>query len=156
MSQLPSSAETERLGRAILGGSAEAIIYSDREGLIRLWSVGAERIFGFPKEEALGQSLDLIIPERLRERHWTGYHKVMRTGESRYAAGELLAVPGVRKDGSRISLEFTIEPVQGPDSAIEGLLAILRDVTSRFEEIRDLRKEVARLRNSPADGAAAK
>lgn len=109
-----SAAETDRLGRAILGGSAEAIIYSDREGLIRLWSAGAERMFGFPSEEALGRSLDLIIPERLRERHWVGYHQVMQTGESRYAAGDLLAVPGIRKDGSRVSLELPSSPFTVP------------------------------------------
>jgi len=156
MSFLPLSADdTNRLGRATLRGSAEAIVYSDSEGVIRFWSAGAERMFGFPTEEALGRSLDLIIPERLRERHWIGYHQVMRTGDSRYAVGDLLSVPGLRKDGSRISLEFTISPVYGADDVIQGLLAILRDVTGRFEEVRELRRDVARLNALLAGGSVA-
>ena len=85
----------------------------------------------------------MIIPERLRERHWQGYHQVMRTGQSRYGMGDVLAVPGVRKDGTRISLEFSIVPLPGPDGRLKGLGAVLRDVTARFEELRDLRKKVA-------------
>ncbi|WP_159711617.1 PAS domain S-box protein, partial [Geminicoccus flavidas] len=92
---------------SILASSADAVVATDAEGFIRAWNPGAERIFGHAAGEALGQSLDLIIPERLRERHWKGFHEVIRTGRSRYGAGDLLAVPGIRKDGQRISLEFT-------------------------------------------------
>ena len=96
------------LAQAVLASSGDAIIATDRDGVIRFWNPGAERIFDYRENEAIGQSLDLIIPERLRARHWSGYRQFMETGRSRYGDGDLLAVPGVRKDGVRISLEFTI------------------------------------------------
>jgi PAS domain S-box-containing protein len=102
----------------LVSGMSDAIIYADAEGVIRLWNRGATRIFGFAEAEALGRSLDIIIPETLRERHWRGFRATMRTGESRYGDGQVLSVPAVRKDGSRISVEFTIVPFtndSGPD-----------------------------------------
>jgi PAS domain S-box-containing protein len=99
-------------------------------------------MFGFPAAEAVGQSLDLIIPEQLRERHWQGYHQVMKTGQSRYGQGDVLAVPGMRKDGRRISLEFTIVPLRGQDGRLKGMGAVLHDVTARFEELWSLRKKL--------------
>ncbi len=135
--------DIDRLGRSALSSSADAIVYSDRDGLIRLWNPGAERLFGYPAEEALGRSLDLIVPEKQRQRHWAGYRRVMQTGQTRYADGDLLTVPALRKDGTRVSLEFTITPIFDRRDEIEGLLAILRDVTKRFEELRVLRKEVS-------------
>jgi PAS domain S-box-containing protein len=143
------AAQLERLGRAVLGTVSEAIIHADREGVIRFWNPGAERLFGFTAAEAEGRSLDIIIPEPQRARHWAGFRRVMETGESRYDHGDLLTVPGLRKDGSRISLEFTIVPVHGADGRMEGMTAILRDVTSRFEELRFLKRELAALRNRP-------
>ncbi len=121
----------------------DAIIYADAEGVIRLWNRGAERIFGFAAAEAIGRSLDIIIPERLRARHWDGYCQVMKTGVSRYGEGDLLAVPGVRKDGARISLEFTIVPFRGDDGRLCGVAAILRDTTKRFDEMKELRRQLA-------------
>ena len=97
----------EWLYRQIVEKAADAIIFADKEGIIRLWNSGAEAIFGYSKEEALGETLDLIIPEKLRERHWEGYRNVMATGVTKYGS-ELLAVPANRNDGSRISVEFTI------------------------------------------------
>jgi PAS domain S-box-containing protein len=128
---------------ALLAGRSDAIIAADAEGVIRFWNPGAERIFGYAAAEAVGQSLDLIIPEGLRKRHWDGYGQVMRTGKSRYGEGDVLAVPGQRKDGKRISLEFTILPLRGSDGALNGMGAVLRDVTARFEELRALRNKVA-------------
>jgi PAS domain S-box-containing protein len=148
---LPEAA-LDRLGRAVLATPAEAIVEADRDGLIRFWNPGAERLFGFTAAEALGQSLDLIIPEPQRARHWAGYHQVMQTGESRYGHGDILAVPGLRRDGSRISLEFTIVPLRGADGRMEGMIAILRDVSRRFEELRQLRRELAALKPRPATG----
>ncbi|CAO3408480.1 PAS domain-containing protein [Azospirillum largimobile] len=135
--------DLHRLGLALLDSPAEAIVYSDREGLIRLWNAGAERVFGFTAEEALGQSLDIIIPERQRQRHWEGYDEVMRTGVSRYGSGDLLSVPATRKDGSRISVEFTIVPLKGADGTMMGMAAVMRDVTARFEELKTLRRQAA-------------
>lgn len=131
------------LGAAILGAAADAIVAADRAGVITFWNPGAERIFGWSSAEAAGQSLDIMIPERLRARHWQGWSEVMATGESRYDHGDLLSVPGVRKDGSRVSLEFTIVPLKHEGGPIQGMVAILRDVTARFEQIRSLRAELA-------------
>jgi len=130
----------DELGVAILGSSGDAIIAADAGGIIQFWNPGAEKIFGFTAAEVTGQSLDLIIPEALRERHWHGYREVMRTGQSRYGQGDLLAVPGLRKDRKRISLEFTIVPLRTKDGTLQGIGAIMRDVTARFEELRSLRQ----------------
>jgi PAS domain S-box-containing protein len=97
---------------AILAAAADAVVATDRDGIIRVWNRGAERIFGHRADDALGRSLDLIIPERLRARHWEGFRHVMATGESHYGEGDLLSVPGLRRDGQRISLEFTIVPLK--------------------------------------------
>src|SRR5690242_14284091 len=131
------------IAQALLASASDAIVATDREGIIRHWNKGAERIFGHSAAEAIGQSLDLIIPEQLRARHWAGYEQVMRTGQSRYGEGDLLAVPGLRKDGSRVSLEFTIAPIRGEAGEMVGVAAILRDVTARFEEMKALRKQLA-------------
>jgi PAS domain S-box-containing protein len=134
---------TRLVANAILAAPADAVVATDRDGIICLWNPGAERIFGHRTDEALGQPLDLIIPERLRPRHWEGFHRVMATGESHYGAGDLLSVPGLRKDGHQISLEFTIVPLKDGKGRMWGLAAVMRDVTSRFEEIRRLRKKLA-------------
>ena len=130
------------IARALIDGEAEAIVGCDRDGTIRLWNAGAVRIFGFSTGEAVGQSLDLIIPERLRGRHWDGWQHVMKSGASRYSGGDTLSVPALRKDGAQISVEFTITPLCGTDGAITGLAAVMRDVTARFDELKALRKQV--------------
>ena len=93
----------EQLTGAIVAASSDAIMFADREGIIRLWNSGAEKMFGFSAAEALGQSLDLIIPENLRGRHWDGYGRVMESGSSRYST-DLLSTPALRKDGTRFPL----------------------------------------------------
>jgi len=135
--------EKSELAEALLRSAGDAIIATDRDGRITLWNAGAERIFGYSAGDAIGQSLDLIIPENQRTRHWAGYNEVMRTGKSRYSDGAMLAVPALHKDGKRISLEFTIVPVKDRAGAMVGLVAVLRDVTARFEELRELRKRAA-------------
>ena len=127
------------LGEALLAGLPDAIVYSDSKGLIRFWNSGAQRIFGYTEAEALDQSLDIIIPERLRARHWEGYERMMETGKSRHAADKLLAVPALNKSGDKLSIQFTVAPVTGRDGVMEGIVAVLRDVTETFEEIRRLR-----------------
>jgi PAS domain S-box-containing protein len=134
---------TGLVANAILSAAADAVVATDRNGIIRVWNPGAERIFGYHADEALGQSLDIIIPERLRARHWEGFRQVMATGESHYGAGDLLSVPGIGKDGQRISLEFTIVPLRDGQGQMHGLAAVMRDVTSRFEAIRSLKQKLA-------------
>jgi PAS domain S-box-containing protein len=121
----------------------DAVVYSDAEGKIQFWNKGAETIFGYTSDEAVGQSLDIITPENLRKRHWEGYDTTMRTGVTRYGAGDLLSVPAIRKDGSRLSTEFTIVPFKDDAGKMLGVAAIMRDVTKRFEEMRALRKAAA-------------
>jgi len=131
------------LGEALLHSASDAIIATDREGRITFWNPGAERIFGFTAGEALGQSLDLIIPENLRARHWSGFRHTMATGTSRYGHGDLLSVPGLTKDGARISVEFTILLLRDGMQAVTGTVAVMRDVTRRFEEMRELKRRLA-------------
>jgi len=124
----------------------DAVIHADADGRILFWNDGATRIFGYTAAEAVGQSLDIIIPEGLRARHWDGFNHTMETGQSRYGAGDLLAVPAMRKDGQRISVEFTVTPFRGPDGQMAGIAAVLRDVSARFAETRSLRRELEALR----------
>jgi PAS domain S-box-containing protein len=124
----------------------DGVIYADAAGKIRFWNRSATRIFGYEAIDALGQTLDLIVPERLRARHWEGYERVMAGGESRYGEGDVLAVPAMRKDGSRISIEFTVLPVRDNAGVMLGIAAFLRDTTARFEELRALRREIATLK----------
>lgn len=124
----------------------DAIVYADAGGRIRFWNAAAMRIFGFAEAEVIGARLDLIIPERLRGRHWEGYDKVMGGGESRYGEGALLAVPALHKDGRQISVEFTILPLRDATGTLLGIAAFLRDATARFEEMRALRCEIAALK----------
>ena len=140
--QLPP--EPQNFAESVIANMSDAVVYADAEGTIRVWNPGAVRIFGFTEAEALGQSLDIIIPSSLRERHWNGFRQTMATGQSRYAGGQLLSVPAIRKDGARISVEFIIVPFQQAGQMI-GIAAIMRDATARFEEMRALRKELAAL-----------
>jgi len=134
----------EWLCRQIVEDTQDAIIFADRDGMIRLWNSGAEVMFGYKADEVLGQSLDLIIPDKLRGRHWDGYREVMATGVTRYGR-ELLAVPGIRKDGTRISLEFSIALVRGATGDLQGAVAILRDVTVRWQQEKALKERLAAL-----------
>ncbi len=128
----------------------DAILFADREGIIRLWNKGAERIFGRTAEEAIGQSLDLIIPEKLRERHWQGYHKTMATGETRYGT-EMLAVPAMHQNGSRMSTEFSIVLLSDDDGKPLGVAAIMRDITERRQQEKELRDRLAELEAGQKD-----
>ena len=134
----------EWLCREVLEKARDAVVVADRDGLIRFWNEGAERIFGYSRDEALGRGLDLIIPERLRERHWEGYRKVMATGVTRYG-DEVLAVPALRRDGGRVSIEFTIILVRDEAGDLVGTAAFIRDVTARWEKERELKKRLAEL-----------
>lgn len=122
----------------------DAIVVCDPSGAIQLWNPAAERLFGFTQAEALGRSLDLIIPERLRERHWAGYRKTMATGETRYSH-DLLRVPATHKDGRTLSIAFTVALIYNREHMLIGIAAVIRDETSRFAEERELRKRLAAL-----------
>ncbi|KAF1069032.1 PAS domain S-box protein [Variovorax sp.] len=124
--------------RQLVEGAGDAIMVCDAAGAIVLWNPAAERIFGFTEAEALGRSLDLIIPERQRQRHWDGYHKTMDTGITKYGA-DLLRVPALHKDGRTLSIAFTVSMLFSPERQVSGIVAIVRDETARFAEERKLR-----------------
>lgn len=141
----------QELCRQLVQESNDAIVYSDRAGVIRLWNTGAEQMFGFSAEEALGQSLDIFIPENLRARHWDGYFRVMETGTTRYST-ELLATPALKKDGTRISTEFSMVIIRDAEGTIVGTAAIMRDVTARWQKEKALRARLAELEKRDIQG----
>jgi len=122
----------------------DAVIASDTDGRITMWNPAASRIFGFTEIEALGQSLDLIIPEPQRQRHWDGYHKTMQTGQTRYAT-DVLRVPALHKEGHRLSIAFTVALLYSVEKTVTGIVAVIRDETARFNEERSLRKRLVEL-----------
>ncbi|BCS54474.1 PAS domain S-box protein [Geobacter sp. SVR] len=128
----------------IVQNVSDAVMFSDREGIIRLWNAGAERMFGFAAEEALGQSLDLIIPENLRARHWEGYFRVMQSGSSHYSI-DLLSAPALRRDGTRISTEFSMVLVKDDSGQMLGVAAVIRDVSARWQREKELKERVREL-----------
>ena len=147
MSEIPY----EELCRQTVQASNDAIIYSDRDGTIRFWNSGAEQMLGFSADEAIGQSLDIFIPENQRARHWEGYFKVMETGVTRYAK-DLLAAPAIRKDGTRISTEFSMIIIRDAAGKIAGTAAIMRDVTARWQKEKVLRVRLAELEKQCSAG----
>ena len=142
--------DIDQFCRTLAREAPDAIIYAGAAGLIAFWNRGAERIFGFSEAEVMGQSLDIIIPENLRHRHCAGFAETMRAGKTRYGAGEVLAVPALRKNGTLLSIEFTILPFVDGAGRILGMAAILRDVTKRFEEIKAMRKQLSTERETTA------
>jgi PAS domain S-box-containing protein len=123
---------------------ADAVAVADPSGAIRFWNPAAERLFGFTEAEALGNSLDLVVPERFRDRHWSGYNRTMATGQSRYAH-DVLRVPAVHRDGRPLSIAFTVGLLYGTQGNVTGILAVIRDETARFAEDRNLRKRLVEL-----------
>jgi len=146
----------ERLSDAMLASLVEnaddAVIVADASGAIQYWNRASEAMFGYTSGEAIGASLDIIVPAKLRERHWEGYRRVMASGQTEYA-GRMLAVPAVRADGARISVEFTVTLLRDWEGTLWGIGAIMRDVTARWHEQRELRRELETLKReapSPA------
>ena len=134
---------------ALVEAAGDAIIVADVHGRIVLWNPAAERLFGFTAAEAVGRSLDLIIPERFRERHWTGYRTVMATGQTRYGT-QVLRVPALRKDGQRLSIAFTVALLRAVDGRLTGIAAIVRDDTERWQEEQTLRRRLTALEGRAA------
>ncbi|QGZ61678.1 PAS domain-containing protein [Paraburkholderia acidisoli] len=137
---MSSAIDFEQLVNAI----GDAVVISDAAGDITLWNPAAARMFGYTQEEALGKTLDLIIPERLRGRHWEGYHKTMATGQTRYG-NDVLRVPAVDKAGRALSIAFTVALLHAPQGEITGIVAVIRDETARFQEERALKKRITEL-----------
>jgi PAS domain S-box-containing protein len=132
------------LCQQIVDLAPDAILAADRQGTIRYWNAGAETIFGYTATEALGQSLDLIIPEKLRERHWQGYHQTMLSGQSRYGA-KLLSVPALCRNGRQVSSEFCIVLLRNESEEVLGVAAIMRDASEAWTREKVLKERLASL-----------
>jgi PAS domain S-box-containing protein len=128
----------------LLAKAGDAIVIADRDGRILFWNAGAQAMFGYPAAEAIGATLDLIVPERLRERHWGGYRATMQTGHTSYG-DRLLAVPAARRDGTRLSIEFRVTLLGNEGGRPMAIGAVIRDVTERWAEERRLRDQLAQL-----------
>jgi PAS domain S-box-containing protein len=132
------------LACAVVNEAAEAIVVTDPDGVIRLWNNGAARVFGYSAAEAVGQGLDLIIPEKQRERHWKGYRQTMATGHTRYG-DKLLSVPANHRDGHRLSIEFSVALLRDEAGRIAGISAIVREVTDRRNAEKAMRAKLSEL-----------
>ncbi|MBV0881967.1 PAS domain-containing protein [Noviherbaspirillum sp. L7-7A] len=140
---METSIDFEQLLKAI----GDGVVVADARGNIIFWNAAAERIFGFTEQEAIGKSLDLIIPERQRQRHWDGYQKTMDTGQTRYGH-DLLRVPALHKEGRPLSIAFTVAMLYTPDHKVSAIVAVVRDETARWTDERDMRKRIAELEAS--------
>jgi PAS domain S-box-containing protein len=138
-----------QLAQAIVEATPDAVLAVDTEGRILLWNAGAERIFGYTQQDALGATLDLIVPEKQREAHWTGFNAALAAGTTRYGS-DLLAVPAMRKDGTRVSIEMTVALLRNEDGSPAGVAAVVRDVTERRNADRELRAKLAELQSRSA------
>jgi len=138
---------------ALVGAIGDALVVSDVQGKVIVWNSGAERLFGWSAQEALGQRMDMIVPERLRQRHWEGYDKSMQTGHTKYAH-DVLRVPAVDKSGRAMSIAFTVFMLFGPDGKPSACGSVIRDETDRFAQDRALRQRVAELEAQLAAGKA--
>ena len=126
----------------------DAVVVSNVAGKIILWNHAAEEMFGYTAVEALGQNLDIITPERFRVRHWDGYHHSMETGTTKYGK-QTLRVPAVHKDGHTMSIAFTIAMLRDEHHQVSGVVAVIRDETTRFLEEKELKKRLAELESKP-------
>ena len=143
----------DRLLEQMVNNAPDAILISDREGIIRFWNNGAEQMFGHTTAEAVGQSLDLIIPENLRSRQWEGYRRVMASGETKYKTG-LLSSPGIRKDGNRVSLEFSMILLRDEAGDLQGCASIMRDVSEHWKKEKELKERLTACETKLADKTA--
>ena len=148
-SRTSEKSSTSVSGAAALGqlvqDLADAVVIADPAGTIVFWNAAATTLFGWSDDDAVGRSLDLIIPERLRDRHWEGYRRVMETGHTDYG-GRLLEVPAVHRDGHTFSIAFTVTLLSRPgEQRPDAIAAVLRDDTARRKELRSLRARVAAL-----------
>lgn len=129
---------------ALISAVGDAVMVCDAQGTILLWNPACERMFGHTEAEVMGKSMDLIIPERLRKRHWEGYEQTMATGITKYGH-DVLRVPALHKDGSSLSIAFTVALLHGPDGKVSAIASVIRDETSRFNDERALRKRLSEL-----------
>ncbi|MBI2771202.1 MAG: PAS domain-containing protein [Burkholderiales bacterium] len=130
--------------QALVAAVGDAVMACDAAGAITLWNPACERMFGFTEAEALGKSLDIIIPQRQQQRHWDGYNQTMKSGITKYG-NDVLRVPAVHKDGHTLSIAFTVALLHSPDGKVSSIVAVVRDESARFAEERALKKRLTEL-----------
>lgn len=134
---------------AIVEQAYEAVIFADRAGCIRIWNGGAEALFGFSADEAVGASLDLIIPERFRTAHWSGFRRAIESGRTRHG-GEVRTTRALHKNGSKLYVELSFGVITTPDGEVVGSLAIGRPGNERFAKDAETRERIAALESELA------
>lgn len=142
-----------QLATTLVEQSPDAIIFAGTDGMIVVWNDAAQRVFGHSAEAAVGQSLDLIIPEQFRNAHWTGYDRALEAGETKYR-GQALTTRATRADGETIYVDLGFEIVKDASGTVIGALATARDITERFNRERETRRELRELREAAKGGAA--
>lgn len=128
----------------LIEAAGDAIMACDAAGNIVLWNAACERMFGYAQAQALGQSLDIIIPQRQQARHWEGYHVTMASGKTKYGSS-VLRVPAVHQDGHTLSIAFTVSLMHSADGKVSAIVAVVRDESVKFAEERALRKQITEL-----------
>ncbi|MCG2633802.1 MAG: PAS domain S-box protein [Gammaproteobacteria bacterium] len=132
------------INEMIVEQSPDAIIFTDQKGIIRIWNTSAERVFGFSKKDAIGSSLDIIIPESFRKAHWQGFDRAITDRVTKYV-GQSLPTKAVRADGSTIYVELSFSIVLDASGGVLGALSTARDITVRFERDRRDRRRLKEL-----------
>jgi PAS domain S-box-containing protein len=130
--------------QALVTGVGDGIMAANAKGLITLWNPACERMFGYTEADALGKSLDLIIPQRQQKPHWEGYDKTMATGITKYG-NDVLRVPAVHKDGHTLSIAFTVSMLHNPDGSVSAIVAVIRNESVKFAEERALKRRINEL-----------
>jgi PAS domain S-box-containing protein len=144
--------DANELARLLIDQAPDAVIYADRLGIIREWNPAATTMFGFTAEEAVGQSLDIIVPERFREAHWRGYERALNEGRTKYSA-QALPTRSARKDGSTIYVELTFAIIHDGNASVIGALAHARDISERWEREREQRRRLQVVEQRPETSA---
>ena len=140
--------DTENFSADILQCMPEAMIFADLDGIIQRWNPGAETVFGFTAAESIGQSLDMIIPERMRKAHWDGYNKAILRGGT-IPGRTSMVTRSLHKSGEQIYIDMSFAMVKDSAGNMLGSLAIARDATKRFLEEKSLRKQLNELTAKP-------
>jgi PAS domain S-box-containing protein len=139
-----STSEQPGLFQALIEQLADAVVFADRDGLIRIWNAGAESVFGYSAHEVLGRRLDVLIPERLRSAHWAAFDAAIETGLMKHGR-ESMTTRSIRKDGSDLYVDLSFALVKDGSGHVLGSVAVARDITSRFRTDKESRKRIAEL-----------
>ena len=139
-----------QLHTALLDQGPDAVIFAGTDGVITYWNEAATRIFGHSAAAAMGQNLDIIIPEQYRAAHWTGFDRALAAGDTKYR-GQSLATRSVRADGGQIYVELSFGIVKDAAGVAIGAIATARDITERFNADREMRRKLREFERAAAD-----